>query len=190
MLAWRNLYVRGRVVPTFAHMTLLRSVIEGASTTRWLVQASATSSTRVARGIGAALADLEERGKVERLAAPETLSRGRRGKSAADRITDMRASAAAAGQSIETRGHTWLAEHHGPGAATYRVLCAFAHGGQAITLAASDATKRDAVDSDDLRAVLLEPNREGTMLMSRTAVAHAQAALVALYLYYGRSLAD
>jgi hypothetical protein len=167
-------------------MTLMRSAIENTSTVRWLIDPTVTSEMRIGRGIAVALADLEERGKVERAASAE--ARALVPDDAVDaktRIAELLEAARKADQAIERRDHTYLVTHFGPGEMAYRVLCAHAHGGQSVTMVTSRRTPSPDPDPDDLRRVRVEPNLEYSLAMTEDAIRYAQAAVLELYVYHG-----
>jgi hypothetical protein len=89
MTAWR-LLAHGPEIPIRAHLTLLRSALEGAVRSRWHVDASVDSGTRVGRGHAARRADQEERRKFE-----ASQERGRRpgrpvrGRTAVERLAEL-----------------------------------------------------------------------------------------------------
>ncbi len=186
LLAWSALYLGARAFPAFAHMTLMRSTIESTSTVRWLIDPTVAREVRIGRGVGVAVADLEERGKVERAASPEARALvPDDAVDAATRIAEMLETARKAGQAIERRDHTFLVTHFGPGEMAYRVLCAHAHGGQSVTMATSHRTPSLDPDPDDLRRVRVGPNREYSITMTENAIRYAEAAVLELYVYHG-----
>jgi hypothetical protein len=107
--AWR-LLANGPMVPIAAHLTLLRTALEGADRCRWHVDASIDAPLRVARGHAARRADQVERGKFE--ASAERLPARRQGpdyQSAVERLAgwdDPAAVAARAAAGIPSVGFT------------------------------------------------------------------------------------
>ena len=91
--AWRAL-LRAGEVPTYAHISLLRTSHEAGLLAYWLVEPSIDSDTHLARGVAAQAADYDERRKFEQasnMPAPPT------GKLAVDRLADLMDAAQAAG---------------------------------------------------------------------------------------------
>jgi hypothetical protein len=62
--AWRFLLEAG-LMPTYAHMSLIRTAHESALLDYWLVEPGIDSATRLARGVAARADDYEERRKFE-----------------------------------------------------------------------------------------------------------------------------
>lgn len=134
---WRHLHGSG-MQPPFAHWTLLRAAVEGAVVARWLCSPE-TSAQRRARGLGAQLADFDQRqGFESRVATAMPRVRGPR-VAASQRIDQLRTQAAADGISGQRLpGPTSLVALHAPPAelsgesvdaeVLYRLLSAFAHG--------------------------------------------------------------
>jgi hypothetical protein len=181
-----RLYV---LLPTFAHMTLLRSTVEGTATARWLVEASVDPRVRIARGIGAQLDDLRERGKIEALPKPPGAPASAAGSTfrpASVRIQNLENRAAAAGLCPLRIGRTDVAARFGPGEGLYRMLCAFAHGGMAIPLSSSQGQAGDA-DVGGLRPIRVEANADHAADMTYLAVRGAQRSLSEVLAYHGRS---
>jgi hypothetical protein len=190
LLAWATLYLRGKLAPTFAHMTLLRGAVEGASTARWLVEPAVARRVRIAGGTGAELVDLAEVNKIQRLprrtAAPPRTS----GRPAAARIRELEDAAAATGICPLRIGHTDAVARYGAGEFSYRLLCAFAHGGTAIPLAMSllDVSKTD--DADTLRSGLMEADDQVALDMTEIVMRTVLTALREVYAYHGRAFDD
>jgi hypothetical protein len=92
LVAWRALLVDAKIMPTYAHMSLLRTAHEAALLAQWLMDPSIDDDTRRARGIAAQFADYQERKKFEDSIGGPRMPLS--GKSAADRITDLLATAA------------------------------------------------------------------------------------------------
>ncbi|MCW6004616.1 hypothetical protein K1W54_08470 [Micromonospora sp. CPCC 205371] len=91
--AWRAL-LRAGEVPTYAHISLLRTAHEAALLAYWLSEPSIDADTRLARGVAAQAADYDERRKFEQasnMPAPPT------GKLAAERLADLMDAAQDAG---------------------------------------------------------------------------------------------
>lgn len=94
--AWRILYEVAHVLPSFAHITLIRTAVEGSVKARWLLDTAITSDERLARGVSAQRADYEERRKFEEAAgmvAPRTGSF----KPAKERISELEKAARSVG---------------------------------------------------------------------------------------------
>lgn len=194
LLAWAGLRLRGRLGPSFAHYTLLRSALEGVCRSRWLADAKVDRRVRIARAIGAQLADLTERRKIEQLPrpadAPPLPPRGPNYRTAAVRIANLEESAAAAGLCPLRITTTDLLERFGPGEASYRIQSAFAHGWQSVTFAASQVTVNEEPDLDGLLGSRIEANVDATVQMTEVTVHTAAVALRELFTYHGRSAND
>src|SRR5829696_7116127 len=84
--AWRTLLKAG-VMPSYAHMSLLRTAHESALLAYWLVEPGLDPDTRRARGIAAQRDDYEERRKFEASAGVTTPPS--EGKLAEGRLADL-----------------------------------------------------------------------------------------------------
>lgn len=135
LYAWQQLVGAGPI-PIYAPMTLLRTALEAAVTTRWLVDPRPSARERVGRGIAAQLDDYDERRKFETIARARTPgypppSAG--AKSAPDRIADLKADRDGAEiPVVRLLGPTelmknWGAPGHQDFTWLYRLLSAFAH---------------------------------------------------------------
>lgn len=193
LVSWAGLCVRGKLLPTFAHFTLLRSTVEAASTARWLVDPTVDRRVRVARGIGHQLADLGERNKLERIARPSAAPvlppSPPDARTADQRIKALDEAAAAAGLCPLRIGHTDVVARYGLGEFAYRMLCAFAHGGQAIPFAASSRGEPADPDVGGLRSVRLTGDVAGAIQMTDAAIALAHLTLVEVFAYHGHAFA-
>jgi hypothetical protein len=100
--AWRSL-LRAGIVPTYAHMSLLRAAYESALLAYWLLEPGIDPLTRQARGIAAQKEDYEERKNFEkafRMTAPPP-----NGKLAEDRLADLMKAATQLGLTkLDTKG--------------------------------------------------------------------------------------
>jgi hypothetical protein len=65
LLMWYRVIREARFMPVWGHLTLLRPTFEASVQARWLLDLKADPETRVRRGIGVLVADLEELRKVE-----------------------------------------------------------------------------------------------------------------------------
>ena len=189
LVAWGALYIQGRWAPTFAHMTLLRGSLEGCSTARWLVDPAVDSRVRIARGVGAQLADLAERAKIENLPRKTPPApRQPNFRPASERIHRLEEAAAAAGICPLRIGHTDVVARFGPGEASYRLVCSYAHAGMALTMATSDLEVADENDPDGLRVARLTANPQLSLDMTELAIANASRAVREIYAYVGHRL--
>lgn len=186
LMAWSALYCRARLLPAAGHFTLMRSALEGASMTRWMVDPTVDSRVRLARGVGAQLDDLTERRRIERLGPERDAAWWSPGKPATDRIRDLEAEAGDVGIQPERVTYTDAVARFGPGEAAYRILCAFAHGGQAVPMSASRRTVNATTGGD--RVVTLEPDIENALAMTQGTAACVLRALREMYGYYGHQL--
>lgn len=192
LVSWATLVLEAGQLPAFAHFTLLRSTVEAASTARWLVE-EVDERVRVARGIGNLLADLRERNKLERVPRPPDappLPPPEPGSmTAAQRIADVEEKAAAAGLCPLWIGHTEAVARYGLGEFAYRLLCAFAHGGQAIPFAASHKDKPDERDAGGLRVVRMTGDIGVGLRITEASVALARLAAREVFAYHGHNFA-
>jgi hypothetical protein len=189
LLAWAALFLRARLVTPIAPMTLLRSSVEGTATARWIVDPTAVTRVRMARAIGAQLADLGERKQIERLsAAAATNQWAGDGQPATVRIQRLEEEAAAVGLCPLRITHTDAVARFGPGEGVYRMLCAFAHGGVSIPLAASTV---EVLRPDDPNGpVHLEADDARLFDLTELAVAYALRAVSEMFDYHGLSLEE
>jgi hypothetical protein len=186
LVAWRALFGAG-ILPTFAHMTLIRSAVEGASLARWLVDPTQTPAVRVSRGIGARLWDLDQLRKAEDVAKrsgqrPEMI--------ASRRLRELRGAIDASGLRVTNQvGYTDAARDHGPGEAPYRILCAFAHSTLSITMAASILQDVGGpADAGGLIPYRFVANAHYAYWATRTAVGTVRVGIDELESYHGRIL--
>lgn len=140
LFAWK-LIADGRLIPVYAPMTLLRTALEGAVLTRWLVDPRPGALERVSRGVAAQLDDYEERRKFEASARSHAKAEGLPepppptdpAKSAVDRFAELTAARDAAGiPAIRQPGPTYLMTRFGAPdyrdvSWLYRLVSAFAH---------------------------------------------------------------
>jgi hypothetical protein len=70
MLVWAALFVDGRrLLPGYAHLSLMRPAFEASAQVRWLLDASVGPEVRIGRGLGAEIKDYEWRRKFEKAMA-------------------------------------------------------------------------------------------------------------------------
>ena len=104
--AWKNLLTAGQV-PTYAHLSILRTAHEAALGTLWIVEPGITAPERLARGVAAQAADYEERRKLE--AAIGLTNATPPGRLGGDRLADLMAEAKTLGLTrLDRRGDTIL----------------------------------------------------------------------------------
>lgn len=65
LVTWHRYIFELQAMPVYAHLTLLRPVLEGAVQARWVLDPGEAPATRVRRAIGVVLHDLEEQRKFE-----------------------------------------------------------------------------------------------------------------------------
>lgn len=189
---WGAIYIQASVRPVFAHLTLIRSSIEAAATARYLLDASADQSVRIARGAGAAVGDLRERGRIEESVRRDGGDLVREGGETADaRIAEIRRTAKLHDQPIHAApSHTQLVTDFGPGEVTYRVLCAYAHGGVMVPLATSvrfAGAPSAGPDPDHLRRIRIEPDADMALQMTNFAVHYTSIGVQAMAVYLGHA---
>lgn len=156
---WKLLVEGSGLIPTHAHLSLLRTAHESAFTACWLADPAIDAAMRLARGVAAQAADYDERRKAE--TAMGRVVADPPGKLAVDRLRDLMAKA-------EIRGLTRLNKQNQPiltvglppvvelfnlyeparppakGEYVYRLLSGFAHGKQwATTLGLQQQTPID-----------------------------------------------
>lgn len=187
LMAWSGMFRAGVLHPTHAHFTMLRSTVEGLAQARWIIDPNVESRVRLGRGVGSALDDLRERRIIEDLLQRPVPDPATGGKLASERIVDLEAKAATAGVQVERIKHTEAARRYGLGEVEYRLLCAFAHGGQAIPLTTSlgEVTHIEAAGMESKR---MEANLEHSAGMTHKAADVALATVSEMYIYYGHRL--
>lgn len=157
---------------------------------RWLVDPQVAPRVRVARGIGYMLGDLGERNKLERMPRspswPPLPDPGPTYRTAAVRFAELEDAAAAAGLCPLRIGHTDVVARFGLGEGMYRILCAFAHGGQAVTFAVSDAGDPGELEVG-LRNVSLEANVGRLVEVTGAAVHLTHRTLIEVFAYHGHA---
>ena len=132
LTAWRAV-IHGPVVPMQAHFTLLRGAIEGSTRSRWHVDASQDSGTRVGRGIAARREDQLQRKGFEASLARIPKPTSPTGRTAAQRVAELDARPAAIARrdagirSVPYDGTTAVAKAFGL-EAVYRLTSGLAHG--------------------------------------------------------------
>jgi hypothetical protein len=196
--AWRSLLL-ARLVPGFAHMTLLRAAIEGSATARWLLESDSTGE-RSRRAAVFRLEDLRHRrsfeAEIERLGREEALERGEvyeptkwegKARSGAQRYDDQLAAMNAADIKNEPPpALTSLVDTFGPGAYVYRLTSAFAHRRE---WAFSISDELDRVEDTGLAgtgAIQVEASPEWALEITVIAVEQIELALAALEAHLGR----
>lgn len=138
-------------IPTYALMSLLRTGHECALVAEWLMDPTIDDNTRVSRGVGAQVADYEERRKLEdTLKAPEP----GRGKLARHRIDDLLQEALPRGYAKPNKKGAIVPSDPLPGAVAlfdmyegdsgsflYRYASGFAHGKQWALVQGAEPTR-------------------------------------------------
>jgi hypothetical protein len=106
--AWQALLLRAGEVPSFAHLSLLRTAHESAFVALWLMEPGVPAEERRARGVAAQLADYEERHKLEADMGVTAVQPPAR--TAVQRRTELLASAERHGLTrVDSKGKTVLA---------------------------------------------------------------------------------
>ena len=139
---WRLVYL-ANIRPATGHVVLLRTVLETATLTRWLVDLTLSPEDRVRRGILAHLAYCDERARFEAVFDRTRITVTPPAKWGEDRLAELIAECTrsdirvtdAKGEPLRPDSATnrCAAYAHAPafgGGAAYRVLSAFAHGHQ------------------------------------------------------------
>ncbi len=139
---WRQVYL-ANIRPATGHVVLLRTVLETATLTRWLVDLGLTSEERVRRGILAHLADCDERTRFETVFDRTRITLAPPAKWGEERLVELLAECRRRDIRVADRNDEPLRPDsatercrryaHAPafgGEAAYRVLSAFAHGHQ------------------------------------------------------------
>jgi hypothetical protein len=91
LMTWKALRLELGYQPTFAHLTLIRSAIEGMVVTRWLCDPSIEPSARMRRAAGVQMKDYEERRRFEQhIGVDDEVDEPGEGKTAAQRIADFK----------------------------------------------------------------------------------------------------
>lgn len=142
LVAWRALALGAGFLPAYTFLTLLRTAIECSAFARWLLDPGLDRDTRRRRGIGAQLADYDERRKWEAAAGVRPDPPG---KPAKQRMADLEAEARRLGlKPIRPLNRVVLAARYvledgaqdKVGEMLYRVLSGAAHGKQWTVLQA------------------------------------------------------
>jgi hypothetical protein len=185
--AWQ-LMVRGKTLPMYSPMTLLRGALEGSARCRWLIDASAQPLERVARGIAMQVDDYRERHAWE-LALPHLPEQSETWQSAAGRLYALKAARdAAAIPTVPFPGPTYTAKHHGLGEGAdrswpYRLTSAFAHGKEWALLAMTIG--EGIVTEDGVRLGPVSSNDAFVAGMTRITVDQMELAIGELEDYLG-----
>jgi hypothetical protein len=88
---WKALRVEFGYQPAFAHLTLIRSAIEGMVVTRWLCDPSIDAPARMQRAAGAQMKNYEERRRFEqRPGAGQKVAEPGEGRTAAQRMEEFK----------------------------------------------------------------------------------------------------
>jgi hypothetical protein len=131
------------VLPAYAHMTLLRGVVENTAWARWLLDPALATDERVARAVASQIKDYGDRHQFEHATGLDAKPRPS-GKHGAERRADLIAARNSQGVApLRLPAATEVCERYvvsaGPlvGGAVYRLLSAFAHGRQWTLLVSS-----------------------------------------------------
>lgn len=124
LLTWNSLFVSARHLPSFAHMTLLRSAIEAAAKARWLVDPKADPALRIARGALCQMeSNVEERKFIQLDSGNEMLP------DVIQREVTLQASRDEHGYGKGVRTNaTAISNSHGLGEWSWRFTSGYAHG--------------------------------------------------------------
>jgi hypothetical protein len=166
LVTWHRVISNG-FSPTFAHLSLIRTAHESSWLAYWLMEPAADAATRLARGVAAQRDDYDERRKIE-----EALG-GRQyqlpAKSAADRLSDLMAEAAAHGLTkLNKNGQPMLMTPllsavelfdkyepvaNGRGSYLYRLYSGYAHGKQWALMQGVQATSPSDAAGNTLASI-------------------------------------
>jgi hypothetical protein len=198
LLAWRTLASAGHL-STFAHMSLLRSALEGSATARWLIERKAGSPERVRRGAVAQLEDWRQRRSFETsIEVTEKTWKGEQGgKSGEQRYREhlevmrelgMVPVPAAGDKELPPKmpDSTWLVDKYGGGEWAYRVLSGFAH--RAAWATGMLSTHRREVDTPALpgsRGIEVVADWRWTLRMTALAAEQTRMAVTEAEAYFG-----
>jgi hypothetical protein len=128
-LAWYELLTKAQAQPMRAHASLLRGALEGAVTTRYLVDPSLGAAQRLERAAAVQLADHHDRANFERASGFARKKLEPPAKHAQERSSDFRKRMKKLGVSrIDMWGYTRLCEHYATHRWLYPVLSGMAHG--------------------------------------------------------------
>ena len=173
LVTWRQVISSG-FMPTYAHLSLIRTAHESAWLAYWLMEPGVDPATRLARGVAAQRDDYEERLKIEE--AMNTPKPEPPAKSAADRVNNLMNEAEVRGLTkLNKRGQRILAtplpsavelfDKYEPvkegtrGSFLYRLYSGYTHGKQwALTQGAEAAGPSDA-SGNTLASVRSDPGR-------------------------------
>lgn len=188
LVAWGHLFSDAKVLPAHAHMTLLRSAVEGASLARWHIDPTVASAERISRAVGVELRELGDVARIESL-DPDGSARG--WTSGLGPATDRRAylehASARAGIRPVRITRTDAVTRYGIGELDYKILCAFAHGSAETPQSASLKGPSASVDEDRLQPVDYESDIGLAADMTAKATDLVEIAAREVLEYHGQS---
>jgi hypothetical protein len=100
LLTWARLVFDAQVMPTFAHLSLVRPSLEGSPQVRWLLDPAVSRETRVGRAVGCEIADYRWRKSFEDAMAVGGWTPGPDYVLSQTRIDEFKARAIAAGIAV------------------------------------------------------------------------------------------
>jgi hypothetical protein len=203
LLAWRALASAGHLA-TFAHMSLLRSALEGAVTARWLIEQKAGSPERVRRGAVAQLEDWRQRRSFETSfgVTEKTWKAAQGGKSAEQRYREhldvMRelgmVPVPAAGEKEappKMPDSTWLVDRYGGGEWAYRLMSGFAHrAAWATGMLSAHQREVDAPALPGARGIEVVADWRWTLRMTALSAEVTREAVAEVEAYFGGTTAE
>lgn len=193
LVIWNRLLTSG-VQPNTVHMTLVRGAMEGAVTSRWLIDPRAGSGERIGRGVALLLDDYANRRDFERDFGipPEKVKPPAR--TGADRRAELLAERTAHKigvvkvPTMTALFGAYVGLEPGPGRAIYRLLSAYAHGKQWKGLTTKNQAVENAVPVPGGQLMKVTANDDLSLQMTVLGMRVAAAALDELRAHYG--LAD
>lgn len=188
LLAWRKLQ-RGGGKPDFAHVTVLRSMLEGAVTCRWVLDPSNTSDERILRASWTQLDDLENRRKFEDSIGATNAARPPGAKSGADRKRELQLEMERLDMPLRPLNMTDLFERYaavsGSGGFAYRLAGAFAHNRPWAFLVSVIEPQPGASDFQGTRGAKITADERVSLLVAKLSQDCFAAALRDLATYKG-----
>ncbi len=188
LVTWQRMVERG-ILPSFAHMTLLRGALEGAATARWLIEESVGSAERIRRAVAYQLEDHRNRRAFEE-GADLTNSEWPEGTmSGAGRHAELLvAMEEATVARTEVPKFTWLVDNYGPGAWAYQLASGVAHRRQWATVLMSHRKRQgDGPSMAGSSAIETTIDATSTLAMTHMALQFAGKALEEFERYLGHS---
>ena len=195
LFVWHRLLLAG-IQPYATHMTLIRGAMEGAVTTRWLIDPMADAAERTRRGVALLLEDYGNRRDFERDFGipPEAIKPP--AKTAAARYIDLQSERDAAGirridvPKMTARFGGYAGLEPGTGRSIYRLLSAYAHGKQWKGLTVKHEIVEAAAEVAGARLAKVTANDDMSLWLTALGLKTAGTALGEIEAYCGVRASD